>query len=83
MSWAKNVAIAVDQLVNALCSGEPDETLSARAWRLHRAGACSWPCRLVDTLFFFDCDRVRGAKHCELSYESEQLRLQLPPEYRK
>jgi hypothetical protein len=29
--WAKNVAIALDQLANAVAGGLPDETLSSRA----------------------------------------------------
>ena len=33
MTHGKAVLIAVDQLVNALLAGWPDETLSSRAWR--------------------------------------------------
>lgn len=34
MSYGKNLLIAVDQLVNTLTGGWPDETLSSRAYRM-------------------------------------------------
>ena len=73
---AKQVLIAVDQLVNALGGGWADETLSSRAWRWELAGKREWPRRLIDALFFWEPD------HCCESYESERRRLQLPPELR-
>ena len=76
MNRVKAVLIALDQLVNALCGGWPDETLSSRCWRWHVAGLRSWPCTLVDALFFFD------PHHCRESFESERLGRQLPPEAR-
>lgn len=82
MGWLKNVLVAHDQLINALAGGWPDETLSSRAWRWHRDGARSWPRRLVDRLFWWDRDAATGRRHCELSYLSEALRLQMPPELR-
>lgn len=57
-----------------------DETLSSRCYRLHRDGITSIPCKIIDTILFFD--RKDGIKHCELSYISEQERLQCPPELR-
>ena len=68
MGYGKSVLIALDQLVNALCGGWPDETLSSRAWRWHLTGVRSWPLRLLDSIarFFGDKD------HCRESYESER-----------
>ena len=74
----KNLLIAIDQLVNTLVwingdgFGLPDETLSARAWRL-RGQSGAW--KRIDALLFFDPD------HCRTSYESEMQRKQLPKEY--
>lgn len=68
------VLIAIDQLGNALLGGWADETLSARAWRLRHD--LPWLWRLIDALFFWD------AEHCRMSYESERLRTQSPPEER-
>lgn len=73
---AKQVLIAFDQLVNALCGGWADETLSSRAWRWYVSGKRLWPCVWLDRLFFWD------SHHCRESYESERRRLQMPPELR-
>lgn len=43
MSRLKNVLIALDQLLNALANGAPDETLSSRAHRA-RAATCRAKC---------------------------------------
>lgn len=68
----KQVAIAVDQLINTLLGGMADETLSARAWRnRHRHGAS----KIIDALFFWQ------GNHCEQAYFSELERKQLPAEY--
>lgn len=67
----KQIAIAFDQLANALLGGMADETLSARA---HRTGSAWEP--LIDALFFWQSD------HCFESYMSEKARKQLPQEYR-
>ena len=84
--WLKNVLIALDQLVNAICGGFADETLSALSYRLHRNGISHWRMYLIDTLFFFDRkkdpDTGRVIRHCEGSYLSELYGRQLPPEYR-
>ena len=67
----KQVLIALDQLVNALCGGWADESISARAYR------SKWKIRekIINALFF---DR----NHCVDSYLSEKQRNQLPAEYR-
>ena len=76
MSYLRNLLIAVDQLINTVGGGWPDETLSSRAWRWHRDGRRKWPRRFIDRLFFFDPD------HCEDSYQSERTSRYLPPEFR-
>lgn len=76
MTWGKAVAVALDQLVNALLGGWPDETLSSRAWRWELAGKRSWPRKVIDRLFFWE------SEHCRESYESELARRQWPPELR-
>lgn len=101
MNYLKQIAIALDQLINTIFGGFADETLSSRAYRYSMMiGASFWhkiPCKAIDTIFFWDkkyCsyekdylgfeDRQAHYKyHCQLSYESEKQRLQLPPEFRK
>ena len=78
LGYGKAVFIALDQVVNALGGGLPDETLSSRAWRWHVDGVRHWPCRIIDRVAaFFD-----DVNHCKESFLSERLGRQLPPEAR-
>lgn len=75
-SYPVRFLIAVDQLVNVICGGDPDETLSARSWRSRDT---KWHWRIarvvIDWLFFFEED------HCKKSYESEVLNKHLASVY--
>ena len=71
------VLIAIDQLVNTLFGGMPDETISAKLWRLRYRQPYKTLRYVVDALFWFD----KG--HCRTSYESEIKKTQLPSNYRK
>lgn len=75
-TWIFYIAIAVDQLLNAILGGYPDETLSARCWREKR-----WQRYVIDGLFFWQ--RSGGKGHCEQCYWYERERKDLPVEYRK
>ena len=76
--YAYNVLIAVDQLANTLTGGWPDETFSARCWRLRGRGrGWAFMRRLVDLLF-----RPLEREHCRAAYESELWGLQQAPETR-
>lgn len=79
MGYGKAVFIGLDQLINALCGGWPDETISSRAWRWELCGIRSWPRRLLDGLALILGDK----DHCRESFESERLGRQLPPELRQ
>lgn len=74
----KNVAIAFDQLINTLLGAAPDETLSARAYRL-RLVSTPWRVAqvVIDALFFWQNE------HCKQSYFAEFERKHLPGEYQK
>jgi len=73
----KQFLIALDQLINTIFMGYADETISAKAFRLHTKKH-SWLLikNIVDTIFFWQDG------HCRQSYQSEKERRQLPPEYR-
>ena len=77
-AWLLNVAIAVDQLVNAALAGAPDETLSSRAHRMRAKGHrwWGWTAAAIAALLFFD------PNHCRKAYESERKRLQQAAELR-
>lgn len=74
----KNIAIAFDQLINTLLGSQPDETLSAKAWRM-RLVSKPWKVAqvVIDAIFFWQNE------HCKQSYAAEFERKQLPSEYRK
>jgi hypothetical protein len=74
-----NVVIAADQMVNALLRGDPDETLSSRAYRMHLKGHpyWGWLANAIDALFFWQ----RAPRHCERAYLSEVERRQFPDVY--
>ena len=71
LEYLKNVAIGIDQLINAVLGGSSDETLSAYAYRKK-----DWRMKVVNSLFFWQED------HCKSSYEAEVKRKQLPNAYR-
>ena len=75
-----NIAIALDQLVNALRGGSPDETLSAAAWRTEQKG------RLLGRIFRPAIDLLvmpLERDHCRKSFESERNGRHLPKEYQQ
>ena len=76
-TYGQRTLIAIDQLLNTLLGGWPDETLSSRCYRWARDGVRAWPRKLVDGLFFWQ------REHCKSSYESEREGRQSPPELRR
>ncbi len=77
MHYLQHVRTALDQCLNALCGGWPDETLSSRAYRWYVAGIRAWPRNTLDTLFFWRLE------HCRQSYEGERRHRHVPPELRQ
>ena len=47
----------MSQLINGICKGRPDETLSARAWREERKLLVA----VINSLFFWQNNHCRGA----------------------
>lgn len=74
MRYFYNILIAVDQLVNVLLLGEPDETISARCWRLRAIKPYGTLVYVINKLFF-------DPNHCCNSYLAEVQRKQLAKEY--
>ena len=75
-----NLLIAFDQLIYVVITlgvGEPDETMSAAAYRMELNGKpFGFMRQVIDTLLWFDKD------HCHQAYLSEVRKKQLPDEYR-
>lgn len=60
--WIWNILVSIDQFVNALLGGDPDETLSSRA-----AKANTWTARLLCWFIgIFDKD------HCAKNIEYDE-----------
>ncbi len=78
MPYMLNLGIALDQLANAVLAGDPDETMSSRAWRAEQKGQryWGWTRRAIDLLFFWQ------AGHCKNAYIKEFDRKNYPDEYR-
>lgn len=61
--YARNVLVSIDQLVNTLFFGDPDETISSRAYK-NRASKPWWClCVLMNML---------DKNHCEESVELDE-----------
>lgn len=78
MTYIEAFLIAVDQLLNALIGGAPDETLSSRAYRTDRDGKAFGRVfrPVIDTIFFWQ-DR-----HCYRAYLAEVQRRQYSRNFR-
>lgn len=58
MSYIKNVLIAIDQLLNAVTGGDPDETISSRVGK-RRDAAERFFAAVIDKLFFWQKDHTK------------------------
>lgn len=76
--WLASVCVAIDQLINAVLAGSPDETLSSRAYRADQRGRVFGRLfrPLIDTLFFWQ------PRHCQQAYMAEVSRRQFPQHFR-
>lgn len=74
-TYLLNVAIAADQFVNTVLGGQPDETMSSRAWRNSLKGYwyAKWSVKILDTVFGW----LGDSNHCKTSYENERVRAHL------
>jgi hypothetical protein len=79
MTWLHQNLIALDQAVNAFLGGYADETLSSRAYRMQQKHQphWGWMAQAINKIFFWQKDHCRGA------FRAEELRRQLPPEFRE
>ena len=62
-----NILIALDQFVNVLIGGAPDQTISGRCWQYREHWAGAMAVRFVDWLFSW-----HESEHCRKSFESDR-----------
>lgn len=60
LRWIQNVALGIDETVNAVTGGDGEETISSRAAKAQVAGK-KWGCVLCKILDLFQKD------HCKIS----------------
>lgn len=80
MPYWLSVLIGLDQFVNTILAGYPDETISSRAYRCNDKWRWAFAERIIDTIFFFD--REGDIKHCQLAYLGELAMEQSPQNFR-
>lgn len=78
LKYSKAVFIALDQFINTIFGGWPDETMSSVFYRWHKNNVRHWPMKVLDFIASFFGDK----EHCKNSYLSEKERRQYPPELR-
>ena len=61
-----NILVSIDQFVNALFAGDPDETISSRSGKFVREGKGWFPCTLCKLLNLIDKD------HCIRNIEPDR-----------
>lgn len=71
----REIAIACDQLANAILGGYACETISARCYRLRAYAPYTSMRRWIDRIFFWQPD------HCKASYEAQVARRNVPADY--
>ncbi|MGE5862336.1 MAG: pseudouridine synthase [Nitrososphaerales archaeon] len=78
MLYLKRILLSLDQTINVLMGGQPDETISAKSWRM-KDKSLGWNIarRIIDKLFWFDKD------HCYSSYLAELNREHISTDYSK
>ena len=71
-----NLLILVSQTANVLLCGDPDEMLSARAWRQRKEPGWKELCWVLDNCSPLMFWRGGYATHCEACYWEERRRLE-------
>lgn len=72
MKYFKNILVAVDQLGNAICYGNPDVTISARVGyysQVERVYLYYW--RTLEKIINFTFWPVDGPNHCKEAFEAD------------
>lgn len=60
MKYAKNILIGIDQLINTICGGNPDETISSRVGK-RRDKKERFFAGVIDGLFWWEKDHTKNS----------------------
>ena len=56
--YLKNILISIDQFINTLFGGDPDETISSRCHKYKNRKICRFICRMLEKLDNGHCERA-------------------------
>ena len=56
--WLFNILVALDQLVNTIFLGDPDETISSRVGKRYNQAEWRWFGNFINCLFFWQKNHV-------------------------
>jgi hypothetical protein len=70
MRYIKNILISIDQFINTICLGDPDETLSSRVGKARDKNEVFWA-RVINKIFFWQ------KNHCKESIEPDEGKDQI------
>lgn len=74
MHWFVNVTVVISQSINAVFFfGDPNETVSARAWRNRHTVLGGIVVIALDTLFFFEDDHCLNSHVADLIWAKSLL----------
>lgn len=76
-AWVLNVLTSIDQLVNTIFGGDPDETISSRLGKLEikYGGKIPWK-RPLSAFLAWGLDKL-DSDHCQTAIEDDEGRSQL------
>lgn len=77
--YCENLLIGIDQLVNCIFGGAPDETISAVTYR-HAVFKNEMRFKVFKVILDYTLSPIQH-NHCEYAYKSEIYRRQLPKAY--
>lgn len=69
-----NLALALDQFLNVILLGDPDDTISSRLGRANRTGRPKWFVKPMTLALDFMMEKLTGEiNHCDNSVETEEV----------
>ncbi|MEP0133109.1 MAG: hypothetical protein ABJJ25_14005 [Eudoraea sp.] len=73
MGYFHNVLVSVDQLGNAICGGNPDNTISARVGYFSQVNRSftKWFWKTLEQVINFTFWPIDGPNHCQLAFEAD------------
>jgi hypothetical protein len=73
--YLKNILVSLDQLLNTICAGSPDETMSSRLGRYKDENrVAKFFAKIVNTMFFWQKDHTTESIEPDYAYKDDILK---------